>query len=225
MAEQGGHLLVQRLQFRRPLLALTLPGSGLGGEVHRLGEPAVAVQRDGAADDVGSQRAQGVAGLFHELTHPVDVAGPALDDLHEPGAVGTPVQKRQHPFAVVEGDVTVEAAAGLVPPQLLLGPFAVAPRRLRRFEADNGDRRAVGSRTPGRAEPARRPGGDLVAPPLDRVAKPVSVTDLAVKTWMNTPVLRSASRSPGGPASTLRGPGQARGRFRKAGRRTVYAAG
>src|SRR6478735_3770690 len=156
-----GHLL---LHLGRHVLLLALTGICLGAERHRLREPAIGVDRDGAAEDVGPLRVEGVH--RHVAHHPelLLVADAPLDDLDELRVVRPAVEHHRHVVTVVEGDAAVEALLGVGPPGALLGAFAVAHRRLARVEADDADELVVVVDAVRAAEPAGRAWLELFAP-------------------------------------------------------------
>ena len=76
-------LELRALSVLRQVHLFALAGFFLAAERDRLGEPAVLVDRDGAADDLWPLLLQHVHRLVHEAPEPLGVAEPALHDLHE----------------------------------------------------------------------------------------------------------------------------------------------
>src|SRR3954468_12384697 len=86
---------------------------------------------------------------------PVPVTQPALDQLHELGVVGSATEQQHDVLAVVEADLAGEVLLHLLPPGVLLGAGAVAPRRFWRTVVLRIGFSAV--RRTGRARDRRRP--------------------------------------------------------------------
>src|SRR6478735_1709730 len=157
-------VLEVRAHLGRWFDALALPRRVLAGEGDGLGEGAVRLEGQGAADDVGPHLVQRVGVGGHHRPEPVDVVDLAPDDLHEAGAVGAAVHQERHVVAVVELDGPVEELHHAGGPGVLLGPAGVGHRGVPRLESDDAHEHVVVGEPVGPSEPARRSGAELVAP-------------------------------------------------------------
>ena len=125
------------------LLALALSRLLLRGEVDSHREAAVVGHHVEAAEDLRSEVPGLSRRLVHDLARPTRVGGAARHHLDEAGLIRVAREVDHHVLAVDEGDVAGERLGDLGPPRALLGPVAVAPRRLGGLEAGERDEPAV----------------------------------------------------------------------------------